>query len=137
MADFNYEELDELEDLRLELEADDGEKISCDLLCIFEYNKKDYAAFTEADNEDEEQEVFFFEVLQEQGKKNDEVELGFEIVDDDDLQEDLLEVLQQVIDEASEERDDAVIEIPESSDAEEDEDDEEDSKWDEFIKKKL
>ena len=132
MADFNY---DELEELQLELESEDGEKLLCDLLCIFEYNKKDYEYylkdFEEADNDDEEQNVFFFSVQNEAGKNDDEVELGFEMIDDEDLLEELLAILQEITDED----DDSVISLPEED--LDDDDDEDDSKWDEFIKKKL
>lgn len=48
MADINYEEL---EDLTLTMEDEDGTTTECELQFVFEYDGQDYGAFCEAENE--------------------------------------------------------------------------------------
>ena len=46
--DINYEEL---EDLTLTMEDEDGTTTECELQFVFEYDGQDYGAFCEAENE--------------------------------------------------------------------------------------
>ncbi len=132
MTDFDYSQLEE--EVTLTLETEDGERIDLEMLFVFEYEDQDYAAFLESENEDNV--VYFFAVNPRQ-KKNDEVELDFEYIDDEDLATELLNIFQQIVDAgADEEADLADLDLEDVS-GEEEEDDEEDKKWDEFIHKKL
>ena len=131
MSDFDYSQLDE--EISLTLETEDGESIDLDMLFIFEYDDQDYASFLERDNEDNV--VYFFAVNPTQ-KKNDEVELNFEYIDDEELATELLDIFQQIVDaDADEDADVAGLDLEDASGVEEDDDD--DKKWDEFIHKKL
>lgn len=131
MTDFDYSQLDE--EISLSLETEDGENIDLDMLFIFEYDNQDYASFIERDNEDNV--VYFFTVNPTQ-KKNDEVELNFEYIDDEELATELLDIFQQIVDaDADEDADIAGLDLEDASGVEEDDDD--DKKWDEFIHKKL
>lgn len=131
MTDFDYSQLDE--EISLSLETEDGENIDLDMLFIFEYDDQDYASFIERDNEDNV--VYFFAVNPTQ-KKNDEVELNFEYIDDEELATELLDIFQQIVDaDADEDADIAGLDLEDASGVEEDDDD--DKKWDEFIHKKL
>lgn len=131
MTDFDYSQLDE--EISLSLETEDGENIDLDMLFIFEYDDQDYASFIERDNEDNV--VYFFAVNPTQ-KKNDEVELNFEYIDDEELATELLGIFQQIVDaDADEDADIAGLDLEDASGVEEDDDD--DKKWDEFIHKKL
>lgn len=130
MSDIDYSAL---EDAVITLESEDGESMECQLVCVFEYNEQDYAAFAEIDND--ENEVYFFSLKAKVKKK--ETEFEFNIVDDEELMDELLAVLQQISD--AEFEDDADNDSVIIDDAEEDNDfeDDDDSKWDQFINKKL
>lgn len=130
MSDIDYSAL---EDAVITLESEDGESMECQLVCVFEYNEQDYAAFAEIDND--ENEVYFFSLNAKVKKK--ETEFEFNIVDDEELMDELLAVLQQISD--AEFEDDADNDSVIIDDAEEDDDleDDDDSKWDQFINKKL
>lgn len=131
MTDFDYSQLDE--EISLTLETEDGESIDLDMLFIFEYDDQDYASFIERDNEDNV--VYFFAVNPTQ-KKNDEVELNFEYIDDEELATELLDIFQQIVDaDADEDADIAGLDLEDASGVKEEDDD--DKKWDEFIHKKL
>lgn len=127
MADIDYSAL---EDAVITLESEEGESMECRLVCIFEYNEQDYAAFAEI--ESEENEVYLFTVDAKQNHK--ETNFEFNIIEDEDLLDELIEVLQQITDEEFGDEDDVIIDEDDDSD---EDDDEDDSKWDEFITKKL
>lgn len=118
MADIDYSEL---EGLQVALETEDGEEVNCELQCIFEYNGQDYAVMAQEDSE--ENEVYFFEVNVKETKKEPEIE--FSVIEDDETLEELLELFQQIVDQEFEEEDD------------DEGDDDDDGKWDQFITKKL
>lgn len=126
MADIDYSAL---ENAVVTLESEDGESMECQLACVFEYNDQDYAAFTEIDNE--ENEVYLFTLTAVPKKK--ETEFEFNMVEDEDLLDELIEVLQQIMDAELEDEDGPVID----EDEDDDDEDEDDSRWDEFITKKL
>lgn len=122
MADIDYSELEEL---TLSMEDENGVTTECELQFVFEYDGQDYGAFCEPDNE--EGEFYFFAI---DGKTNwkGETELEIAPVEDDELLGQLVEVLQQIIDDEVADEEDDEPELDASDD---------DSKWDEFINKKL
>ena len=124
MKEINYEEL---EDVVLTVESEDGEKADCTMICIFELEGQDYSVFAEDDQEDaEEKEVYFFAVDPSE-EQEDGPGVTFSLIEDEDLLNTLLEIFQQMIDD----------EFGEDDEEEDDEPEEDDSKWDEFINKKL
>lgn len=126
MADIDYSAL---EDAVISLETEDGESIECQLVCVFEYEDQDYAAFSKIDSE--ENEVYFFDLKAKKKKKETEFELS--IVEDEDLLDNLIDVLQQIADDEISDENDILIDEEDEEDGE----DEDDSQWDEFITKKL
>ena len=108
MADINYEEL---EDLTLTMEDEDGTTTECELQFVFEYDGQDYGAFCEAENETGE---FYFFSIDGSTNWKGETELEIAPVEDDALLEQLVDVLQQIID--SEMSD---IDVEDEDDAEE------------------
>ena len=92
MADINYEEL---EDLTLTMEDEDGTTTECELQFVFEYDGQDYGAFCEAENETGE---FYFFSIDGSTNWKGETELEIAPVEDDALLEQLVDVLQQIID---------------------------------------
>lgn len=122
MADINY---DELEDLTLTMEDEDGTTTECELQFVFEYDGQDYGAFCEAENETGE---FYFFSIDGNTNWKSETELEIAPVEDDALLEQLVEVLQQIIDSEM---------SAEDIEDENEDDEEDDSVWDEFINKKL
>ena len=73
MADINYEEL---EDLTLTMEDEDGTTTECELQFVFEYDGQDYGAFCEAENETGE--FYFFSIDGETNAKG-ETELEIDV----------------------------------------------------------
>ena len=92
MADINYEEL---EDLTLTMEDEDGTTTESELQFVFEYDGQDYGAFCEAENETGE---FYFFSIDGSTNWKGETELEIAPVEDDALLEQLVDVLQQIID---------------------------------------
>ena len=131
MADFDY---DALSDLTLTLEAEDGSEVNLEMLYIFEYDDVDYAAITEQDNP--EPVIYFFTLtIGEPAEGEAEAEITFECVEDETLGNELLAIFQELADAEAEEGDG--IEIETEDDDDEEAEDEDDSKWDQFIHKKL
>ncbi len=112
MADFN---LEDIEEMTVNLELEDGSTLECEVIYIFEWDGDDYAALTPTDETIEE--LYFFGISIEDNGGQPEIEL-LQIED-----EEMLEAIADAFDEMLDE--------------EEFEDDEEDAKWDEFINKKL
>ena len=77
MADINYEEL---EDLTLTMEDEDGTTTECELQFVFEYDGQDYGAFCEAENETGE--FYFFSI---DGSTNWKGETELEIAPVEDI----------------------------------------------------
>lgn len=114
MSDFS---LEDIEEMSVDLELEDGSVLSCEVLYIFEWSGQDFAALTPVDESIEE--IYFF---------------GIEIDDDGGEPEiTLLEIEdQEVLDALADAFDEMIRE-----EEEEEEEDEEDAKWAEFIHKKL
>ena len=126
MADINYEDL---EDLTLTMEDEDGTTTECDLQFVFEYEGQDYGAFCEKDNDSGE---FYFFSIDGNTNWKGETELEIAPVEDDELLAQLVEILQQIIDEEMNGSD-----LEDEEDEPDPDEDEDDSIWDEFIHKKL
>ena len=133
MMDFDYSEL---EDVELTLETEDGEEIDLELAYVFEYKGQDFAAFGEVGTEEDEERSVYFFLLNLKQKKGDEAEVEFEYIDDDEVAEELLDVFLQIL--ASQEEEGVDLGDYGIEDEDDDEDDgDEDSRWDQFIHKKL
>lgn len=127
MAGFDAEDIEEII-VTLEIEGE-GE-IECEIICIFEYDGKDYAALTPTDESVEE--LYFFGIQMEE-EDGDEVEISLENVEDDDLLQELATVFDQLMGE----EDDGLEAMVDMDGSDDEEEDAEDAKWDEFITKKL
>lgn len=126
MAGFDTDDIEEII-VTLELEGD-GE-VECEIICIFEYDNKDYAALTPTDESVEE--LYFFGIeMQEAGG---EVEITLENIEDDEL----LEELGVAFDALMNDEDSDEIEAAIGMDDEEEDEEDDDSRWDEFINKEL
>ncbi len=119
---------DDLEDLTLTMEDEDGNTTECELQFVFEYEGQDYGAFCEPDDDSG---AFYFFTLDGDTNWKGEIELEVEPVEDDALLEQLVEALQEIVDDDNNDSD------PFGFDEEEEDDDEDDGMWDEFINKKL
>lgn len=127
MAGFDAEDIEEII-VTLEIEGE-GE-IECEIICIFEYDGKDYAALTPTDESVEE--LYFFGIQMEE-EDGDEVEISLENVEDDDLLQELATVFDQLMGD----EDDGLEAMVGMDGNDDEEEDAEDAKWDEFITKKL
>jgi hypothetical protein len=110
MSDFN---LEDIEEMQVSLELEDGSTLDCEVIYIFEWNGDDYAALTPVDEQIEE--IYFFGI--EIDGSGDEPEITLLQIDDEDVLEAITDAFDEMLDE--------------------EEFDEEDSQWDEFINKKL
>ena len=135
-------DLNAMEDVIVTIEEEDGTETECQVICMFEYEEKAYAALTPTDESIAE--VYLFGVtFEDQG---DEVEFTIENIDDDDLLEEVGHVFETIMAEASDEDDDdlpdgVVIDPPTGGSGDmhtmtlPGDDDEE--YWNQFINKKL
>lgn len=114
MADFN---LEDIEEMSVDLELEDGTTLSCEVLYIFEWDGDDYAVLTPVDETIEE--IYFFGIEIED--KGGEPEITLLQIEDEEVLEALADAFDEMLDEE---------ELEEEMD-------EEDAKWDEFIHKKL
>ncbi|WP_051437741.1 DUF1292 domain-containing protein [Eubacterium xylanophilum] len=142
MQDFDMEDIEEM---MVSLELEDGTELECEVICIFEYEGQDYAALTPTDEKIEE--IYFFGI--ELNKNGEEVEVELQQLEDDEL----LGALGEVFDEIMSEDDEIMIDDGNGNvyNIFDDEDgtkgkytnysnyfeDDDDGKWDEFINKKL
>lgn len=114
MSDFN---LDDIEEMTVDLELEDGSTLECEVIYIFEWNGDNYAALTPVDESIEE--LYFFGIeIDDSGSQPDITLLQ---IDDEEVLEALSDAFDEMLDEEEWEE----------------EADEEDGKWDEFITKKL
>lgn len=118
MADFG---LEDIEEMSVELELEDGTMLECEVLYIFEWGGDDYAVLTPVDESIEE--IYFFGIeLEDNGG---EPEITLLQIEDQEVLDALADAFDEMLDEE------------EFEDDEDDEEDEDDAKWDEFIHKKL
>lgn len=113
MSDFN---LEDIEEMQVNLELEDGTTLECEVIYIFEWNGDDYAALTPVDESIEE--LYFFGIEIED--KGGEPDITLLQIEDEDVLEALADAFDEMLDEE-----------------EFGEEDEDDAKWDEFINKKL
>lgn len=116
MGEFN---LEDIEEMKVDLQLEDGSTLECEVIYIFEWGGDDYAALTPVDESIEE--IYFFGIEIED--KGGEPEITLLQIDDEEALEALADAFDEMLDE-------------EEFDEDEDEA-EDDSKWDEFINKKL
>ncbi|MCI8363993.1 MAG: DUF1292 domain-containing protein [Eubacterium sp.] len=116
MGEFN---LEDIEEMKVDLQLEDGSTLECEVIYIFEWGGDDYAALTPVDESIEE--IYFFGIEIED--KGGEPEITLLQIDDEEALEALADAFDEMLDE--EEFD------------EDEEEAEDDSKWDEFINKKL
>ncbi len=136
-------DLNELEDIIVTIEEDDGTETECQVICMFEYDEKAYAALTPTD-ENNDDAYLFGVTFEEQG---DEFEFTLENIDNDELLEEVAQVFTSIMEQAGGESDesielpDGVVVEPAGGDAESHErivtGGDDDSYWDQFINKKL
>lgn len=112
MAEFDMENIEEM---LLTLENEDGTTTDCQILQVFEYKGREYAAAAPTNENNEE--IYFFGWEAE--TNGEEVEISLENLEDEELLQELFDV------------------FIESWEDEEELEEDEDSKWDEFINKKL
>ncbi len=125
MSDFNF---DDIEEMTVELELEDGQMLECEVVYIFEWNGMDIAVLTPTDESIDEIYFFGIEITQKRGK---DPEITLMQIDDDDTLEAIGEAFDEMI---SEEEESDIYGV---DDDDEEEEEEEDGKWDEFINKKL
>ena len=135
-------DLNEIDDIIVNIEEDDGTETECQVICMFEYGEKAYAALSPTDENIAE--AYLFEVTIE--NKGDEMEFTMENILDDDLLAELSEVFNNIMAQNEESED-----LPEGvsidrlglSLEQHDphnaviSDDGDDAYWDQFINKKL
>ena len=128
MAGFD---VDDIEEIVVTLELEGEGEVECEIICIFEYDGKDFAALTPTDESVEE--LYFFGI--EMDEKGGEIEITLENIEDDELLEELAAAFDQLM--SDDEEDDIEAAIGMNADDEEAGEDDDDSRWDEFITKKL
>lgn len=128
MAGFD---VDDIEEIVVTLELEGEGEVECEIICIFEYDGKDFAALTPTDESVEE--LYFFGI--EMDEKGGEIEITLENIEDDELLEELAAAFDQLM--SDDEEDDIEAAIGMNADDEEADEDDDDSRWDEFITKKL
>ena len=116
MAEFNFEDIEEM---KVELQLEDGSTLECEVIYIFEWGGDDYAALTPVDESIEE--IYFFGIEIED--KGGEPEITLLQIDDEEALEALADAFDEMLDE--------------EEFGEDEEESEDDAKWDEFINKKL
>jgi hypothetical protein len=125
-------ETDDIDEIIVTLELEDEGDVECEVICIFEYDGSDYAALTPTD--ESKAELYFFGIEMNE-KPGDEVEMTLSNIEDDELLEELAEAFEQVMKDDDDEEDLEAALAAENEEASEDDTD--DSRWDEFINKKL
>lgn len=86
---------DEIEEIIVNLELEDGGEVECEVICIFEYDGNDYAALTPTDESIAE--LYFFGLEMEE--KGDETEFTLLNIEDEDLLEELGDAYDEMMDE--------------------------------------
>ncbi len=130
-------DLNEMDDIIVTIEEDDGKQTECQVICMFEYDNRAYAALTPTDDDIEE--AYLFGVtFEDQG---DEVEFTLENIDDDELLEEVGGVFESIMAEATGDDDElpegVTIDPVDAGSHERVVSDGDDAFWDQFINKKL
>lgn len=131
-------DLNQMEDIILTIEEEDGTQTECEMICMFEYDERAYAALTPTDENNNE--AYLFHVtFEDQG---DEIEFTIDNIEDEDLLEEVGQVFESIMAEQNgDDGDGFVIEEEEGTPIDShmsiEKDDEDDAFWDQFINKKL
>lgn len=134
-------DLNEMEDVIVTIEEEDGTETECQIICMFEYEDKAYAALTPTD-ENIAEAYLFGVTFEDQG---DEVEFTIENIDDDALLEEVGGVFESIMAEASgeDELPEGVVIDPSTAKPGGDANtinlpgDDDEAYWNQFINKKL
>lgn len=94
MAKKDYAE----EEMTVELELDDGEKVTCAVITILEVNEKDYIALMPLDEngQNDDGEVWFYGYREDENDPNVEPELVF--IEDDEEYETVADAFDEFLD---------------------------------------
>lgn len=92
MAEFN---LEDIEEMSVELETEDGVTLECEVVYIFEWDGDNYAALTPVDDSIEE--VYFFGIEIEDN--NGEPEITLLQIEDEDVLEAISDAFDELLDE--------------------------------------
>ena len=92
MAEFN---LEDIEEMKVDLQLEDGSTLECEVIYIFEWGGDDYAALTPVDESIEE--IYFFGIEIED--KGGEPEITLLQIDDEEALEALADAFDEMLDE--------------------------------------
>ena len=95
-------DLNDLDDIFLTIEEEDGTETECQMICLFEYNDRAFAALTPVDEAINEA-YLFAAIVDQQG---DEIEFTIENINDDELMEEVSQVFTSIMEQAAEAEDD-------------------------------
>lgn len=97
MANKNTNGYDD-EEMTVELELDDGEKVTCAIITILTVEKKDYIVLLPLDEEgnNDDGEVWFYRYFEDESDPNSEPQL--EYIDDDDEYENVADAFDEYLD---------------------------------------
>ena len=92
------------EEMKVELSLDDGSTVMCEVITILELNGKEYIALLPEGQEDEEdQDVWFYEYSENPDDPNEEPELTY--IEDDDVYDAVCDAFDEFLDECEYEQD--------------------------------
>ena len=129
-------DLNDLDDIILTIEEEDGTQTECQVICIFEHKDKAYAALTPTD--DEIAEAYLFGLTYEE--QGDEVEFTIDNIEDDALLEEVGQVFETIMAQAAEDDEDLPEGVTIESTGKSHQvvvGDDDEAYWDQFINKKL
>ncbi len=85
------------EEMKVELNLDDGSTVMCEVITILEVNGKEYIALLPEGQEDEEdQDVWFYEYSENPDDPNEEPELVY--IEDDDVYDAVCDAFDEFLD---------------------------------------
>lgn len=87
------------EDMTVELELEDGTKVTCSIITILTVDKRDYIVLlpeSGSEEEEEEGEVWFYRYTEDESDPNKEPELQF--IEDDDEYEKVADAFDEFLD---------------------------------------
>jgi hypothetical protein len=134
-------DLNDLEDIIVTIEEEDGTETECQVICMFEYEDNAYAALTPTD-ENIAEAYLFGVTIEDQG---DEMEFTIENIEDQSILEEVSQVFESIMAEANEDEDlpEGITIEPVKSDTDAASHErkiaggDDDAFWDQFINKKL
>lgn len=86
------------EEMTVELELDDGQKVTCAIITILTVDQKDYIALLplDEDGNNDDGEVWFYRYSENENDPNEEPELGY--IDDDEEYENVADAFDEYLD---------------------------------------